>query len=162
MNLGNGVGPVRVNAKPIHVAHDEERWVLKGYGVLLKLGKGSIQVFTFALVLPSEMMSLPDICPAVAAGCLRCTTLEAIPLALGVGISGRRFIKKRAQVIEMRLRRRALLKFGGFPFGYELLRCHGAANLGKETYCPINKDDIQSCHVVYFNATQVSSKFGSS
>ncbi len=27
MNLGNGVGPVRVNAKPLHIADDQERWV---------------------------------------------------------------------------------------------------------------------------------------
>ena len=81
----------------------------------------------FPLVLPSEVMALPDIGPAVPAGVLASPPLEAVRLAGRVDVSGLGFAQQLAEVEEMLLRSLALRQRGGSPLVDELVRCHARA-----------------------------------
>jgi hypothetical protein len=58
-----------------------------------------------AFILPPEMAPFPDIRPAVTAGELECTPLEAILFPLGIGLRRRLLTQQPARVNEMLLRR---------------------------------------------------------
>ena len=105
MNLLDRIGPVRMNAKPLHVANDQERRIFKGNGILLQLHISGLQVLMLALILPAEIPTLPDIRPAVAPSKLGRAALEAIPFPLGVGIRRSALFQQPAQVDEMLLGR---------------------------------------------------------
>ena len=92
-----------MNTKPLHVAHDEKRRIFKGHGILLELHIGGLQVLMLALIFPTEMATLPDIRPPVAAGQLGCAALEAIPFPFGISLRRRRLAQQPAQVNEMLL-----------------------------------------------------------
>jgi hypothetical protein len=109
VDLRDRVRPIRVDAEAVEIADDKERRVLQREGVLLELREGGVQVFPLALVFPSEMAALPNVGPTLAPGRLSRAALEGEPIAGGVGIGWRWFAKHGAQVIEMRLRRRALV-----------------------------------------------------
>ena len=93
VNFRNAVGPVGMNSKPIHIAHDQQRWVLQRERVLLKLGEGSIEVFTFALVFPAEVIPPPYVGPAFAAGGLGSAPFERIPFARRIDVRRCRFVQ---------------------------------------------------------------------
>ena len=84
-----------------------------------------------ALVLPGEVVALPDVCPAVAAGVLARTPLEAVPLTSGVGVGRLRLIQQLAQVEEVLVRGGALGQRGSAPFGNEGVRSHSGALASK-------------------------------
>ena len=105
----DAVGPVGADAESQHVGDDKQRRVLQRQRVLAELGEGGVQVGVRALVLPGEVMALPNVGPAIAAGFLARAALEAVVLAGGVGLGGGRLIQQPAQVDEVFLRRRAFL-----------------------------------------------------
>src|SRR5688500_2636859 len=70
VNLGDGVGPVGMDAEAPHVADDQQRRIAQGTRILLKLGECRVQVPVGLLVLPGEMLFLPDIRPTGGSGCL--------------------------------------------------------------------------------------------
>ena len=80
-----------------------------------------------ALVLPREAVPLPDIGPAVAAGVLARTALEAVALASGIGLGRRRLTEQPVEIDEVLLRRRALLQLRRPLLGDEFARGHGVA-----------------------------------
>ena len=79
-----------------------------------------------ALVLPREVVALPDVGPPVAPAVLAGALLEAVALARRIGLRGRRLAEHAAQVDEVLLGRGALLEFGGAPLGDELARSHAS------------------------------------
>ena len=93
VNFRNAVGPVGMNSKPIHIAHDQQRWVLQRERVLLKLGEGSVEVFPLALVLPAEMIPLPCVRPTFTPGGLGCATFECVPFPRRIDVRRCRFVQ---------------------------------------------------------------------
>ena len=86
MDIGDSAGEGGVDDDTLDVADDEQRRVFQGWGVDLELLEGDLQVLARALVLPAEAGALPDIRPAVAAAGLGGALLEAVPLAVRVGL----------------------------------------------------------------------------
>ena len=129
MHPADAVGPVGVDAEPQHVRDDQQRRVLQRQRVLPELSEGGVQIGALALVLPSEVMALPDVGPAVAAGLLARAALEAVTLAGRVGFGGGGFVQQPAQVNEVFLRRRALLQLRRAPLRDELVRSHAVTHL---------------------------------
>ena len=111
----DAVRPVRMDAEPQHVRDDQQRRVLQRQRVLPELREGGVQIGPLALVLPGEVMALPDVRPAVAAGVLARAALEAVMLAGRVGFGGGWLAQQPAQVDEVFLRRRALLQLRRAP-----------------------------------------------
>src|SRR3954470_22615126 len=68
VNLGDGVGPVGMDAEAQHVADDQQRRITEGTRILLKLGERRAQVAVGLFVLPGEMLFLPDIRPTGGSG----------------------------------------------------------------------------------------------
>ena len=85
---------------------------------------------TGARSLPSEVVALPDIRPAVPARILASAPLEAVRLAGRVGLGRSRLAEHPAKVDEVLLRCGALLQLGGAPLGDELLRFHRCVQRG--------------------------------
>ena len=83
-----------------------------------------------ALVLPGEAVALPHVGPTGATGVLARASLEAVVLAGGVGIGGRRLAEQAAEIDEVLLRRGALRQLRRPPLGDELTRCHGIERKG--------------------------------
>ena len=125
VGLADAVRPVGADAEPQHVGDDQQRRVFQRQRVESELTERGVEVGPFALVLPRKVVVLPDIGPAVAAGVLPGTALEAVCLAGRVGLGRRRLTEQPAQVDEVLLRSRALLQLGGAPLGDKLVRCHG-------------------------------------
>ena len=125
----DAVGPVGVDAKPQHVRDDQQRRVLQRQRILTKLREGGVQVGALPLVLPGEVVALPDVRPAVAARVLARAALEAVVLAGRVGLRWRRLVQQPAQVDEVLLRRRALLQLRRPPLGDELVWGHAVTHL---------------------------------
>ena len=65
----DAVRPVGADPEPHHVGDDQQRRVLERQRVLAELLEGRVQVGALALVFPGEVVALPDVRPAVAAGC---------------------------------------------------------------------------------------------
>ena len=82
----------------------------------------------FALVLPGEVVAFPDVGPTVAARVLPRAALEAVVLAGRVGFGGSRLIQQPAQVDEVLLRRRPLLKLRRPPLRDELVWSHASTH----------------------------------
>src|SRR5207245_991776 len=116
--------PVCMDLEAIHVADNQERRVFQRDGIALQLREGGIQVFALALVFPTEAAALPDVGPALSAGRFRRALLEGVPFALRVGIARRALTQNGAQVVEMRLRGRALGQLRGLPFVNERFGGH--------------------------------------
>ena len=126
VQLAHAVRPVGADPELRHVRDDQERRVLQGKRVLPQLVERRVEVRALALVLPCEAAALPHVGPAVTAGVLPRAALEAVPLACRVGVRRRRFAEHLAEVVEVRLRRRALLQLRRPPLGDELARRHRA------------------------------------
>lgn len=124
MDLLDCVRPVGVDANTVHVGHDQQRRVLQCDGVLLKLGKGAVEVFLLALVFPREAAVLPDVRPAIAARCLGRTLLEGEPFPFRVGSHRVIDAEETAQIVEVGLRRTAFFQFNCTPLVDENLRGH--------------------------------------
>ena len=127
VRLADAVRPVGADPEPHHVGDDQERRVLERQRVLPQLLEGGVEVGAPSLVLPGEVVALPDVRPAVAARVLARAPLEAVRRAGRVGLDRRRLAQQPAQVDEVLLRGRALLQLGGPPLGDELVRRHAAA-----------------------------------
>ena len=125
VGLADAVRPVGADAEPQHVGDDQQRRVLQRQRVQPQLSEGRVEVGPLALVLPGEVMPLPHVRPAVAAGILARAPLEAVRLAGRVGLGRRRLAEQPAQVDEVLLRRRPLLECRGAPLGDEVIRRHG-------------------------------------
>ena len=121
----DAVRPVGADPEPHHVGHDQQRRVLQRQRVLPELVERRVEVRALTLVLPGEVVALPDIGPAVAAGVLPRAPLEAVPLARRVRIGRRRLVQQMAQVDEVLLRCRALLQRRGPPLRDEGVGSHG-------------------------------------
>ena len=119
--LAHGVRPVRPDPEPAHVRDDQERRVLQRERVLPELVERGVQVGVLPLVLPGEAVPLPHVRPPRPAGVLMRSALEAVVVALGVGLRRRGFPEQPAQVDEVLLRRGALLQLRGLPLGDELV-----------------------------------------
>jgi len=109
--------------EPVEIAHDEQGRVLERLAVVEQLLVGSRQVRSLALVLPSEMVLLPDVGEPVAAGSLLGALLERIMLIGRVVV--RSWVSEHpAQVDEVLLGRGALGTRAARPLGRELRRRH--------------------------------------
>ena len=120
----DAVRPVGADPEPHHVGDDEQRRVLERQGVLPELVERCVKVRPLALVLPSEVVALPDVRPAVAAGVPARPALEAVRVPRRVGLGRGRLAEQAAQVDEVLLGRGALLQLGGSPLRDELVWCH--------------------------------------
>ena len=136
VTLRDRVGPVGDDPEPVEVAGDQQGRVLEGERIALQLIERPVEALAPALVFPAEAAALPDVRPAFAAGGLGGAALEAVPLALGVGVGRLGLVQQLAQVVEVRLRRRPLLEVGRLPFGDELLRRHRSAPLASGLEAP--------------------------
>lgn len=63
VDLLHRVGPIGVDAEPVHVADDHQRRSIQRDGILLKLGESAVEVLFLALVFPGEAFLAPDIGP---------------------------------------------------------------------------------------------------
>ena len=129
IGLADAVRPVGADAEPQHVGDDQQRRILQRQGVLPELPECSVQVGAVALVLPGEVVALPDVGPAVAAGVLAGATLEAVGVAGRVGLGRGRLAEQAAQVDEVLLGGGALLEFGGPPLFDEPVGRHAIVRL---------------------------------
>ena len=120
----HGVGPVGVDPDQAHVGRDQKRRVFERDRILLELGEGLLQVGVAALVFPREAALAPDVGPSFAAARLARALLEREPVALGIGGDGIEDSEEGAEVIEMTLGCRALLKLDAAPLRHELMRRH--------------------------------------
>ena len=109
----------------IGVADDQQRGVFQRERVLLQLTKGGIEIFALAFIFPTEISTLPDIGPSVAAACLGRAAFKTVEVAGRIGRGRRRFAQDTAEVEEMFLRRGTLLEFGGAPFADEFIYRRG-------------------------------------
>ena len=130
VSLAYAVRPVGADAEPPHVRNDQKRRVLKRQGVLTKLVEGGVEIGVTALVLPGEVVALPYVGPAVAAGVLAGPALEAVMLAGRIGLGRRGLAQEAAQVDEVLLRSGTLLQLRRPPLGDELTRRHGIGRKG--------------------------------
>ena len=101
----DAVRPVGADAEPHHVRDDQQRRVLQRQRVLPELLECSVEVPPLPLVLPGEVMALPDIGPAVTATVLASPPLKTVRLAGRVDVRGLGFAQQLAEVEEMLLRR---------------------------------------------------------
>ena len=104
-----------MNLEAIRVAHHEQRRVLEVFSVVTQLAIGGREVLLLALVLPREEAALPDVGEAVAAAELLGERLEAVPLALRIGLGGRLLTEQLAEIEEVLLRRGAFLQLRCSP-----------------------------------------------
>ena len=70
MDYGSCTREVRMYDDPVHVAHNEQGWILQGLAVFQELVIGHIQILVPALVLPAEEALLPNIRPSIPAAVL--------------------------------------------------------------------------------------------
>ena len=91
MGPADAVRPVGANPEPHHVGHDQQRRVLQRQRVLPELVERRVEVGAPPLVLPGEVVALPDVGPAVAAGVPARSSLEAVRLTRRVGVGWSRF-----------------------------------------------------------------------
>ena len=125
VNAADAVGPVGADAEAHQIGDDQQRRVLQGQGVLPELLEGGVKVCAAALVFPGEVVTFPDVGPAVAAGVLAGAALEAVGLAGGIRLGRGRLAEQPADVDEVLLRGGAFLQRGrGAPLGDELVRRH--------------------------------------
>ena len=124
VDLLHRIGPVGVDAEPVHVADDQQRGIVQRDGILLKLREGAVEVLLLALILPGEAFLAPDIGPAFTASGLRRTLLKGKPFSLGIGADRIFNVEQAADVIEVRLGGSALFQLGSSPFLDKLSRCH--------------------------------------
>ena len=96
----DAVRPVVADAEPQHVGDDQQRRVLKRRRILPELPERGARSARLPLVLPGEVMALPDVGPAVAAGVLARAPLETVRLARRVRLGRRRLAQQPAQVDE--------------------------------------------------------------
>ena len=115
-----GAGEVRVDLKAVEIADHEQRRVLQRLSVLQKLLVGGLKVLVLALVLPAEVVALPDIGKAVAAVLLLGALLKGVPLARGVSLVGRLDTQHPAQVDEVLLGGSMLVAGRALPLRGEL------------------------------------------
>ena len=108
----------------MHVRNDQERRVLQRERVLPQLVERGVEVRVLPLVLPGEAVTLPHVRPAPSTGVLERAALEAVVVALGVGLRRGRLAEQPAQVDEVLLRRGALLQLRSMPLRNELVRGH--------------------------------------
>ena len=119
----DAVRPVGADPEPHHVGHDQQRRVLQRQRVLPELVERRVEVGPPSLVFPGEVVALPDVGPAVAAGVPACP-LEVVRLTRWVGLGRRRLVQQTAQVDEVLLGRRTLFQLRGSPLRDELVRRH--------------------------------------
>ena len=120
----DAVRPVGADPEPHHVGHDEQRRVLERQGVLPELVERRVEIRPLALVFPREVVALPDVGPAVAAGVPARSSLEAVRVPGRVGLGWRRLAEQATQVDEVLLGRGAFFQLGGPPLRYEFVWCH--------------------------------------
>ena len=92
----DAVRPVGADPEPHHVGHDQQRRVLQRQRVLPELVERRVEVGAPPLVFPGEVVALPDVGPAVAAGVPARSSLEAVRLTRRVGVGWRRFAQRSA------------------------------------------------------------------
>ena len=96
VGLADAVRPVGADAEPQHVGDDQQRRILQRQRVLPELSERRVEIGPLALVFPGEVMPLPHVCPAVAAGLLARAPLEAVRLAGRVGLGWLRLVEQLA------------------------------------------------------------------
>ena len=109
------------------VADDKQRRVVELQGVVGELLEGGAEVAAWLLVFPAEVLALPDVGPAIAAGRFSGAALETVIFRVARLGDG----KQVAEVVEMGLRAGALGERVVLPQGDKLFRGHGAARAGK-------------------------------
>jgi hypothetical protein len=78
---------VGVNLKGFEIADDEQRRVVKFFSIVVKLIIGLSKVLFLALVLPSEVVSKPDIGEPFATSGFTDAFLKSVIFAYGIGFS---------------------------------------------------------------------------
>ncbi len=86
--LGFGAGEVGGDDDAVEVAGDEEGRVFEVVLVADELAVGGVEVLVRALVLPGEVVAVPDVGEAFAAAELFGAALEGVEVAGGVGLDG--------------------------------------------------------------------------
>ena len=71
MGAADAVGTVRSDSETRHFGDDQEQRVFQCEGVFPELPEHHVQVGVLALVLPNEMVPLPNVGPAIAPSSLR-------------------------------------------------------------------------------------------
>lgn len=105
---------------PVQVRYDPRRRVFERLPVQVQLLIGGCEVRLPTLVLPGEVATIPDVCPAVPAHRFRCAALEGEDFPGRVHVSWRRMTQHSAQVEEMILGSGAFLQFNADPLLLEL------------------------------------------
>src|ERR1035437_9367390 len=83
---GGRVVEVGVDADDVHVAHDQQLWVVEVGAVFEKLVVGNIEVFVPAFVFPAKEVLFPNGGPAVSAAVFGRALLKGEPLSLRIGL----------------------------------------------------------------------------
>lgn len=125
VRAGGGVVEVGVDADDVHVAHDEEGWVLEVGAVFEELVVGGSEVFVPAFVFPAKEVLLPHVGPAVAAGLFGRAFFKGEGLAGGVRRGGFGMADEFAKIEEMLLGGGALGQVNLAPLGDKIRRSHG-------------------------------------
>ena len=126
VRLADAVRPVGADPEPHHVGTIKSGGFSSASEYCRSCSKAAPRSARRPLLLPGEVVPLPDVRPAVAARVLARAAFEAVRLAGRVGLDRRRFAQQPAQVDEVLLRGRALLQLGGPPLADELVRRHAA------------------------------------
>jgi hypothetical protein len=126
MDIRHRAGEGGVDDDGLDVRDDQERRVLQGRGVDLKLLEGDLEILALALVLPAVAAAPPDVRPALPSPGLGGALLEAVPGTDRVRLRRCWLIQQPAEVDEVLLRGGALLEGRVPPLGDKLVWGHGA------------------------------------
>ena len=88
MGFLHRVGEGGVDDDAVDVANNQQWGRLQGQGIQLQLLERGAQVFALALVFPAEAALFPDIGPTLTGTGFGRASLEAIPVAHGIGLVG--------------------------------------------------------------------------
>src|SRR5688572_19112215 len=109
-----------MDLEAVEVADHQQRWVLQVLAVLEQLVIRLFQVRVVPFVLPSEVAAKPDIGPAGTAAGFLGAALKRVEAAGRVGIGWSRYAEHETQVVEVRLRARALVERRAAPLVLKL------------------------------------------
>ena len=77
-----------MNLESIQIAHDQKWRILERFAIVEQLLVCGCEVFALSLVLPGEVLPLPDIGESIAPIYLARALFECVPLAVRVGLEG--------------------------------------------------------------------------
>ena len=135
MREADAVRPIGSNAEAHHVGDNQKRGILQYQGVLPELPERDVEIGMLALILPGEVVPLPNVSPTVAPLVFARSALEAVALTGRIGVGGRWLVEHPAQVDEVLLGSRAFLHFGRSPLSDELSWGHGACLVCHQCPC---------------------------